>query len=151
LSRKDKKGRSIGGPPFVQIFKYMLKSPAWRSLKPAARVLFIELASRYNGSNNGFLGLSGRDAAKACKCAQNTALDGFKALEDVGLVTCMTPGGFNRNDRRASEWRINTHRCDVTGKPATKAFMAWQPEGSKTERRLKPDAPQPQRKCSEAA
>ena len=35
-------------------------------------------------------------------------------------------GGFSsRKDRRATEWRLAEHACDVTGELATKSFMRW--------------------------
>ena len=61
--RHNHKGRSTT-ERFVSLPHWMLQSPAWRSLSPVARGVFIELAAIYNGSNNGRLALSARDAAE---------------------------------------------------------------------------------------
>ena len=42
-----------GGPPFTQIYHWLRKTDAWRSLGPYARLLYIELRAKYSGTNNG--------------------------------------------------------------------------------------------------
>jgi hypothetical protein len=49
----------------VRLYHWFLKSEAWRSLSPNARALYLEIVERYNGSNNGRIGFSIRDAAEA--------------------------------------------------------------------------------------
>jgi hypothetical protein len=53
---KHRQGRS--GPRFVQLFHWMINMPVWRSLSPRAVVAYLELAKRYDGTNNGSLHLS---------------------------------------------------------------------------------------------
>ena len=50
----------------------------------------------------------------------------FGELQERGFIECVTPGGFNRKSRHASEWRLTWWKCDVSGKLATKQFMNWQ-------------------------
>jgi hypothetical protein len=105
----------------------MLSTPAWRSLTPAARAVYVVLAERYNGQNNGSLALSARDAARLCNINKDTAGRAFRELIDHGFIECVTPGGFSRKVRHATEWRLTVHRCDVRDELPTKDFMRWSP------------------------
>ena len=125
MAKHNKKGRSTTGAQFVMLPHWMLKSRAWRSLKPVDRVLYLEVAMLYNGSNNGRLALSTRDAAERCNAHRDTIGLSFRRLEGAGFIECATPGGFSRKTRHATEWRITIHMCNVTGALASKAFMHW--------------------------
>ena len=65
MSGKYKNHRRDRAERFVALRHWMLKSPAWRSLSPVERSLYVELAARYNGQNNGRIHYSVRDAAGA--------------------------------------------------------------------------------------
>jgi hypothetical protein len=47
---------------YIQLHHYMLKTDAWKALSAAAVSVYIRVASRYNGANNGKLAFSVRDA-----------------------------------------------------------------------------------------
>src|SRR4051812_15162650 len=104
-NRQDQRGRSKS-ERFVKLTWFMLESQAWRSLTPAARSVYVELAKVYNGRNNGWLALSVRDAADHCRINKDTASKAFAALQATGFVECVTPGGFSRKVRHATEWRL---------------------------------------------
>ncbi|UQV19170.1 helix-turn-helix domain-containing protein [Brevundimonas albigilva] len=106
----------------------MLESEAWRDLNPAARAVYLEVALLYNGRNNGLLALSVRDAAERCRINKDTAGRAFDALRTTGFLDCVTPGGFSRKMRHASEWRLTVETCDRTGELPSKAFMRWRPQ-----------------------
>lgn len=125
-NRHNKTGRSKT-EPFLKLTWFMLESPAWRSLTPAARAIYIELAKLYNGRNNGWLALSVRDAAQRCRVNKDTAAKALAELQAAGFVECVTPGGFTRKVRHATEWRLTGERCDKTGALPSKAFMRWRP------------------------
>lgn len=127
-SRHNKTGRSRGGAPFLSLRWFMLECAAWRDLTPVERAIYIEVARLYNGRNNGFIALSVRDAAARCNVNKDTAGRAFVGLQTHGFLDCVTPGGFSRKIRHASEWRLTAERCDRTGAPASKAFMRWSPE-----------------------
>src|SRR5262249_61348945 len=63
------------GERYVQLRFWLLNSPAWQSLPPAARALYIEMVKRYNGSNNGRIFMAVRDAAELICVSKNTAPD----------------------------------------------------------------------------
>lgn len=123
-------GRSAHGPPFVQLHYYVMDSAAYRALKSGPRALLLEIIRRYNGSNNGTIGLGVRQAAAALNITdKDTANVYFKALEAHGFIKAISRGGFNMKDpssRRASEWAITWER--VGDQPPTKEFMKWTPE-----------------------
>lgn len=139
----NKTGRSKKGPPFVKLPWYLVDSPAWRSLTPAARAVYVELARVYNGRNNGTLALSVRDAAAGCRINKDTAGKAFRELQDRGLVERVTEGRFSLKIRHAAEWRLTVEVCNKTGAMASKAFMRWRPadpEESRTRSQTKAEA-----------
>ena len=121
------KGRSKGNGFFVQLFHYMLRSPAWAALTPVDRATYLHLAGLYNGSNNGYLGLSVRGVAEACNMNKDTAAKALKRLQEFGFVECCQLGSFGRKVRHSAEWSMTAHKNDRTGAPASKAFMKWRP------------------------
>jgi DNA-binding transcriptional MocR family regulator len=80
---------------------------------------------RYNGFNNGSIGLSVRDAAVALNVGRSTASRAFKELQDRGFIETVRKGHFDRKARHASEWRLTEHPCNVTGSLPSKTFMRW--------------------------
>jgi hypothetical protein len=65
---------------YVSLRYWMLQSPAWQSLPGGARALYIEMAQRYNGSNNGRIPYSVREAVHRSTSAI--------ILEAIGSVSC---------------------------------------------------------------
>jgi hypothetical protein len=122
--RHNHKGRSTT-ERFVSLPHYMLRSPAWLSLSPVARSVFIELAAIYNGTNNGHLALSARDAAERVSCSKNTAARAFAELIHKGFADVCSRGHFDRKTPHAAEYRLTMHRCDRTGERSSKRFMSW--------------------------
>jgi hypothetical protein len=121
----NRKGRSKGNEPFVKLPWYMLDAAAWRELSTAERALYIEIVRAFNGHNNGFIALSVRQASERCNINKDTAGRAFKRLEEIGFIDCVTPGGFSRKIRHATEWRLTLAPCNLTGQPATKRFMSY--------------------------
>lgn len=123
--RHNRTGRSIGTGRHIQLHHWLLNSPAYLSLSPAARVVYVEIFRLYNGSNNGRLALSVRIAATRSRIARNTAARAFAELRDRGFVDCVTPGGFSLKSRHAAEWRLTHLKCDASGKLPSSPFMRW--------------------------
>jgi hypothetical protein len=108
---------------YIQLHHYMLKTDAWKALSAAAVSVYIRVASRYNGANNGKLAFSVRDAASECNIAVGTATKVFKELTDLGFIEETRHGGLSKKTRIASEWRLTAYKCDLTGALKTCAFM----------------------------
>ncbi len=123
-NRQNSKGRSKGGH-FVMLSHFLLNSPAYLSLTPAARAVYVEIARLFNGRNNGYLALSVRDAAERCRINKDTAAKALVSLQEAGFIECAAQGAFSYKVRHASEWRLTTVRCDKTGALPSKAFMRW--------------------------
>jgi hypothetical protein len=129
--RHNHKGRSTT-ERFVSLPHWMLQSPAWRSLSPVGRSVFIELAAIYNGSNNGRIALSARDAAERVRCSKNTAARAFAELTQKGFVDLCSRGHFDRKTPHAAEYRLTLHACDRTGERSSRRFMSWHPDQLKS-------------------
>lgn len=108
---------------YVQLHHFMLRTDAWKSLSAPARAVYVQIASRYNGVNNGKLAFSVRDAASECNIAIGTAARAFKELKDLGFIEETRHGGLSNKTRIASEWRLTAYKCDLTGAFKTCAFM----------------------------
>jgi len=111
----------------------MLTSQAWRSLDPVARVLFVELAQRYTGFNNGHIGLGLREAARALKVKPHTVGKAFSALQDHGFVVMTQDSGFDHK-RLAREWRLTifpTGDWQAPTAPPTHDYVHWRPASEK--------------------
>lgn len=121
----NNKGRSRKNSNFVMLDRLLLRSPAYQSLSAQARAVLVELFDRYNGRNNGRIGLSVRDAASRCNVSKNTVHRALGELQDKGFVEVVTPGGFSRKTRHATEWRLTHHRCDVTGATPSRTYKKW--------------------------
>jgi hypothetical protein len=128
MARTDKTGRSRVSGPFLMLPSYMLKSPAWKSLKAIERAALIEVLGRYNGSNNGRLGMSARVLARELHVSRATATRALCTLCKCGFLEVVKPSAFSCKAKRAAEFRATLHRCDVTGQPPARAFMRWKPE-----------------------
>ena len=115
---------------FVKLFHWMLRGKAWRDLDPVARSIYIELTFRYNGSNNGRIGYSARQAAQDLKISKDTAARGLRSLEEHGFVVVEKRGAFHCKIRHASEYRLTIYDSDIAtnlaDKLASKECMRWQ-------------------------
>ena len=84
----------------------LLKSDAWRSLSGPALKVFLELHTRFNGSNNGKLILSYSEASDTLHMGRASVRRAFEDLVDKGFVVLEREGNWYH--RRAHEWRITT-------------------------------------------
>ena len=126
--RVDATGRSIGPTRFLKLEHWILKTPAWQSLPSASRALYVEIAQRYNGGNNGEISMSVREAAHLIHVAKDTATKSFHELEAKGFIQRNLCGSFNWKLRHATTWILTEHA--VLDKDATKEFARWVPEKS---------------------
>lgn len=134
----DATGRSIGVDRYLRLPHYMLKSLAWRSLDATARCLFIEVAQRYNGANNGEIGLGVREAGSALHVRPQTAGVAFRRLIETGFLRVSRDSAFNVKSRLTREWTVTLFPTEQA--PATHDFMKWSPRSnhSNSQMRIRP-------------
>lgn len=134
MSRRRKPGRRIGhdgrsklSAPFVMLPHYVMDSTAYRSLKPGPRALLLELIRRFNGFNNGRIGLGLREACASLSMTDQESVGRyFAALVERGFIVCTKDAGFNMKspiDRTAREWRLTWEPAE--GLRPTKEFIDW--------------------------
>ena len=115
-----KRRRRSGGPPFVQLYRFIKRSQAWHDLSLPARCALIELLDRYTGINNGIIGLGVRELADELKSSHATAGRAMRELDDAGLVRPTEVGVWR--GKRATEWRVTFYRCDASGDLPNKSW-----------------------------
>jgi len=69
----DRTGRSKKAARHVRLHHWMMATPAWKRLNGNQRAIYVEMAARYNGSNNGRIHMSAREAAEAVNISKATA------------------------------------------------------------------------------
>jgi hypothetical protein len=139
------KKRARHGPAFVMLHWYMLDSAAWRGLSAHAQAAYIHLHRRYNGSNNGEIGLSVRELAERLSCSKDTASRVLIELENSGFIATETVGAFSRKNRKASTYRLTMYRDDRNGHLPTKEFMHAAPQSARKDRTVRQEGqPKPE-------
>jgi hypothetical protein len=134
---KIKHRKEQGPMRYVMLFHWMLNCEAWKDLSANARVIYLEISKRYNGSNNGLIHYSVREAARDVKIGHATAKRAFDELESHGFICAEQRGNFHwkidltgLRRRPATEWRLTCYDSDrateFAEKLATKDFMRWQ-------------------------
>jgi ribosomal protein S5 len=108
----------------VRLHHHLMQTQAWRSLDAVARAVYIELAALYCGNNNGRIGFSARQAARAIRVSKDSAARAMVRLQERGFIVAITKGRFDRQ-HHATRWRLTEFKCDLTGQAATKDFEAW--------------------------
>ena len=126
----DRTGRSKKAARHVRLYHWMMATPAWKSLNGNQRAIYVEIAARYDGSNNGRIPYSVREAAQALHIGKATAARDLIVLEERGFIVVMVRGAFNVKLKLATEWRLTEFNCDVTGALPTKEFAKWSPKHS---------------------
>jgi hypothetical protein len=112
---------------YVKLRYWLLNSQAWNSMSGNARALYVELAQRYNGSNNGRIPYSVREAMMALGVSKGQAKYLFDMLLDRGFIISTSKGAFSlKTERNATEWRLTENASDYPPAYATKDFMRWE-------------------------
>lgn len=125
MSRRYKdKGRIEG--PFVPLLKETMASPAWRTMSPVGRLLYIALKARYgiNLKNNGRIYLSVRMAARETGLNKDTITRAFHENVHYGFIRMTEAGCLGLEGRgKAPHWRLT--ELGYMTNPPTRDFMRW--------------------------
>jgi len=100
--RRRSKGRAQHS--FLALPHYILRSPEFGRLKPAAVKLLLELAANYNGANNGDLSAAFSQLRARGWKSSDTLSKALKALRKDGWIICTREGGKNRCSLYAVTW-----------------------------------------------
>ena len=117
--KHDKKGRSKKIEPYLTLPYSTLHHKAWRQLSGHSIKVFLELRSRFNGSNNGKLRLSYDEGAKLLGMSKTTVGRALDELEEAGYITKTKEGHWY--GRKAHEWATSDQKLD--GYPATRDWQ----------------------------
>jgi hypothetical protein len=125
MSRRHKDKGKIGGQ-FVPLLFSTLKSKAWRTSSPYARLIYTALKSRYSfdSKNNGRIYLSARTAAEETGFNRKTVARAFHGLVHYGFIVMTEPGCLGLNGRgKAPHWRLT--ELGYMDDPPTRDFQGW--------------------------
>lgn len=125
---------------FARLDHRMLNTCAYRALSPTARSLLNELVMLENGSNNGSLYLSVRDAADRAGVTDLTAIrKAFDELQELGFIVMTEEAHFHvkaAERSRARCWRL-TWLAGPGRKGPTMDFLERQPSpGTRAHKRM---------------
>jgi hypothetical protein len=125
---KHETRRKTKPPRHVRLYHRMLDTPAWRSLCPVARAVYVHLASRYMGTNNGSIPYAVREGEDELSVGKSTIQRALAELTECGFIVPEKRGAFSLKKKHATEWRLTEHACDLTHAAATKDYMKWAPK-----------------------
>ena len=121
-------GRNEPDIKFVQLHRWMLDSPAYRTLDVYGRALIVELDLLFDGNNNGAIGLSCRKAGKRINADKDKASRSLRTLHDRGFIFPTNEADFRFTASIATTWRLAWR--PYQGQKPGKEFMSWQPDKS---------------------
>jgi hypothetical protein len=88
---------------FLMLRHSLLLSPLWQELHATTRAVYVDLASKYTGHNNGSIAYGARNG-EAMGISKDTTSRHLGILEDVGLIVCRRRG--SHKEAKASEWEL---------------------------------------------
>ena len=133
--RKDLNGKNL--PRYVQLFHWMMDSEAWKDLSGNARAIYLEISKRYNGTNNGQIVYSLREATRELKIGTSTAKRALDELQDHGFIVAEQRGHFTGRSIPAAQRFVPPANGGLTvygsniapdfdsQQHGTKEFMRW--------------------------
>lgn len=120
------RGRQKREPKHIRLYASIMASEAWQHLSGNAVKVLLALVSRDDGTRNGALGFSYREAATASGISDRTAWRCLIELQEKGFIACTRKGAFNTKVLHSTLWRY-TWAPWPKGKPAapTRDFENW--------------------------
>ena len=79
-------------PPFVALFKALLKDPCWRALSSSAKIVYIYMRSKFNTSTYSEVSLAYSEIIDML--SSKTISRAFKELENNGFIEKTKLGGL---------------------------------------------------------
>jgi len=123
MARAQKRKPFNAAAKHIRIYRYMFECQAYRALKPVERCILQEIMFRYDGKNNGDIGLSVREAAQRVHCSKDTASQALKRLIELGFIREGQKGSFDHKARHSTRWILTSEQHN--GDLATKEYAKW--------------------------
>jgi hypothetical protein len=97
---------------YLKLDHSFLKSSAWQNLDALPAAVFVEIAGRHNGYNNGQIGYSVRDGMARFHVGDRAVRRAFSQLETSGFAVRTRTGAFDLKSREAktTEWLVPSLR-----------------------------------------
>lgn len=124
------KSRRKKEPKHVRLYVSIMQTEAWRSLSGNAVKVLLALVARDNGTRNGELSFSVREAADVANLSPATAKRCLDELQDRGFIRCTQKGAFSRKVQHASTWRYTWQAWPEGKMGPTRDFEKWKPGGN---------------------
>lgn len=94
----------------VAIQRRLLKSDAYLSLSPQAKVLMTLMQAYWSAS--GPVGFGVREAEKSIPCSRKVAMRAFKELQEAGFIVMVEESLFcSRTQSKTRTWRLTWLPC----------------------------------------
>lgn len=107
-----------------------MDTAAWRAASGPAIKVLLALIARDNGSRNGQISFSCREASAASGLSVRTCQRCFNELVELGFIRCTQKGGFSRKTSHASLWRYTWQAWPEGKLGPTREFEKWEPNGN---------------------
>lgn len=124
---------------WVRLDHSIMNSIAYRALSPNARSLLFEVIKRHNGSNNGSLWLSVRDAAALMGVVDlKAASSAFKELEAMGFLIMTSSAHFSvkaSDTSRARCWALTWEPIPTLSRSAGHQYRDVNPQTKRARKR----------------
>ncbi|QND50818.1 hypothetical protein HB779_02125 [Phyllobacterium sp. 628] len=142
MKKHNATGRSVNDGRYFQMYEWFMKSTAWLHASVYEKSLYCELKRRFNGSNNGDIPMSHREAEKLLQCSNKPVAAAFAGLQQKGFIKATKKGSFDwkvhqegESFGRSSRWELTELPVDLPVRVLsgpTKDFMKWQPPKEKS-------------------
>lgn len=115
------------GLPYMGIPHAVLRSEAYRKLHVFDRCVLSSIVMRFNGRNNGRIGVSYREIAEDLnRKNQQRIVDAVVQLFEHGLITVAEEGQWA--PRKARQYRLTWVSSGPDGRcPASNEYLSWRP------------------------
>lgn len=118
-------------PRHIRLYHWITGTAAWRALSGTAIKVLLALVRLDDGTRNGQIFFSDRQAAKETGLSRNTCIRVLAELVEKGFLCVVEKGHFDRKVRHATVWRYTWQAAPGIAGP-TRDFEKWKPNSEKS-------------------
>jgi hypothetical protein len=107
--------------PHARIYSDWVELPSWQGLSNVAKVLLVEMLTRYRPKTNGRLAWPVSKVRDVVGVSKSTASRALTELEKWGWITCEKVSRFG-GAARPSLYALTCYDNELTGEPASHAY-----------------------------